>query len=53
MISDLRGQSGMGSHVGIIFVFQPGIQLTMPITSTPDTLLQAVQEVPSYLIKYE
>jgi hypothetical protein len=43
----------MNSHVGIIFVFQPGMQLIMPVTLTPDTLLQAMQEVPSYLIKYE
>jgi hypothetical protein len=46
-------QSGMGNHVWKIFIFQPGMQLTTPVTSTPDLMLQAMQEVPRYLIKYE
>jgi hypothetical protein len=43
----------MGSHVCKIFLFQPGMQLTTPVASTPDLMLQVMQEVPTYLIKYE
>jgi hypothetical protein len=37
----------MGNHVWKIFVFQPGMQLTTPVSSAPDMMLQAMQEVPS------
>jgi len=53
VINDLCGQSGTDNHVWKIFVFQPGMQLTTPVTSTPDVMLQATQGVPRYLIKYE
>jgi hypothetical protein len=49
-MNDLHGQSGMGNHVWKIFVFQPGMQLITPLTSTPDPVLQDMQEVPRYLI---
>jgi hypothetical protein len=53
VINDLQSQSGMDNRVWKKFVFQPGMHLTTPVTSTPDLMLQAMQEVPRYLIKYE